>query len=81
VWRGRGLDRGQRQPLVSARENNHRTLVSYKESTSKEDPSPIWTGLWRDPRFSPRSDGGHPENALTGTLFGVTTTGSITVPA
>jgi hypothetical protein len=62
-------------------ENDHRTLVSYKESTSKIDPSPIWTGLWRDPRFSPPSDGGRPENALTGKLYGVTTTGSITVPA
>ena len=28
-----------------------------------------WTGTWRDPRFSPPSDGGRPENALTGTLF------------
>ena len=30
-----------------------------------------WTGTWREPRFSPPSDGGRPENALTGTLFDV----------
>ena len=30
---------------------------------------PTWTGTWRDPRFSPPSDGGRPENALTGTIF------------
>src|SRR4030095_9748576 len=51
----------------------YRTLVSYKEthSNAKTDPSPLWTGTWRDPRFSPPSDGGRPENALTGTLFTV----------
>ena len=54
-------------------ENDHRTLVTYKEtwSNSKIDPSPQWTGTWRDPRFSPPSDGGRPENALTGTIFQV----------
>jgi hypothetical protein len=31
----------------------------------------VWTGTWRDPRFSPPADGGKPENALTGTIFGV----------
>ena len=63
--------------------------MSYKEthSNAKTDPSPLWTGTWRDPRFSPPSDGGRPENALTGTLFTVNccmspneTTYSITVP-
>jgi len=51
----------------------YRTLVSYKEtySSRKIDPDPSWTGTWRDPRFSPPSDGGRPENALTGTLFTV----------
>jgi hypothetical protein len=51
----------------------HRTLVSYKETRNhaKIDPSPEWTGTWRDPRFSPPSDGGRPENELTGTIFGV----------
>lgn len=50
---------------------SHRTLVTYKEThdDAKTDPSPEWTGTWRDPRFSPPSDGGRPENALTGTLF------------
>ncbi|GAA4584399.1 hypothetical protein GCM10023194_24250 [Planotetraspora phitsanulokensis] len=47
-----------------------RTLVCYKETAAnaKIDPSPQWTGTWRDPRFSPPSNGGRPENALTGTL-------------
>ncbi|HEY7114975.1 MAG TPA: DUF4082 domain-containing protein, partial [Tepidisphaeraceae bacterium] len=51
----------------------YRTLVCYKESqaNAKIDPSPVWTGSWRDPRFSPPADGGRPENALTGTLYTV----------
>lgn len=51
----------------------YRTLVTYKETNagSKTDPSSTWTGTWRDPRFSPPSDGGKPENALTGTIFTV----------
>jgi hypothetical protein len=49
----------------------HRTLVCYKETwaNDKSDPSEEWTGTWRDPRFSPPSNGGKPENALTGTIF------------
>ncbi len=49
----------------------YRTLVCYKEThaNAKIDPSPEWTGTWRDPRFSPPADGGRPENALTGTIF------------
>ena len=49
----------------------YRTLVCYKETKAgaKIDPSPLWTGTWRDPRLSPPADGGRPENALTGTLF------------
>ena len=66
---------------------SHRTLVSYKEThaNAKIDPAgaSMWTGTWRDPRFSPPGDGARPENALTGQLFmvndGDTTT--ITVPA
>ena len=62
----------------------HRTLVSYKEThaNAKIDPSTSWTGTWRDPRFSPPSDGGRPENELTGTLFMVNdgATTSIAVP-
>ncbi|WP_285501440.1 DUF4082 domain-containing protein [Actinokineospora sp. NBRC 105648] len=52
-----------------------RTLVCYKETKApngqKIDPSPEWTGTWRDPRSSPPADGGRPENALVGTLFNV----------
>jgi hypothetical protein len=53
----------------------YRTLVCYKETHTsppeKIDPSAEWTGTWRDPRFSPPSDGGRPENALSGTIFTV----------
>jgi hypothetical protein len=64
----------------------YRTLVSYKEThaNAKIDPLPgVWTGTWRDPRFSPPADGGRPENALTGTIFMVNdgATGAIKVPA
>src|SRR4029077_18238855 len=50
----------------------YRTLVCYKEThaNAKIDPLPnVWTGTWRDPRFSPPADGGRPENALKGTIF------------
>ena len=58
---------------ISAPATSYRTLVTYKESkaNAKIDPDPAWTGTWRDPRFSPPSDGGRPENAVTGTLFTV----------
>ncbi|MFP8878045.1 MAG: N,N-dimethylformamidase beta subunit family domain-containing protein [Myxococcota bacterium] len=47
-------------------EDDHRTLVGYKEPIGNaEDPSPVWTGKWRDSRGE---DAGKPENALTGTL-------------
>ena len=69
----------------------HRTLVVYKETLagSKIDPAvdpvtnaPIWTGTWRDNRFSPPADGGRPENALLGQIWTVNCcTGTITVPA
>ncbi|GGO17260.1 hypothetical protein GCM10010116_34920 [Microbispora rosea subsp. aerata] len=73
-------------------ENDYRTLAVYKETHAgaKIDPTPnVWTGTWRDPRFSPPADGGKPENALTGTLFTVNCTTSddgckaipLTVPA
>jgi hypothetical protein len=62
-----------------------RTMVCYKETLdgAKIDPSPQWTGTWRDPRFSPPADGGRPENAVTGTLYAVNgyRTDSLTVPA
>src|SRR5262249_1077872 len=49
----------------------YRTLISYKESkdNAKTDPTPTWTGSWRDTRFSPPADGGRPENALSGTMY------------
>ena len=50
----------------------YRTLVSYKEThaDAKIDPQQnVWTGTWRDGRFSPPADGGRPENGLTGTMF------------
>jgi len=64
----------------------YRTLVCYKEThaNGRIDPGdpPTWTGTWRDPRFSPPSDGGRPENALTGTIFKVNSgTSGISVPA
>jgi len=30
--------------------------------------TPYMDGLWRDARFSPPADGGHPENALSGVM-------------
>lgn len=55
----------------------NRTLVCYKETLAfaKIDPSPTWTGTWRDFTLSPPSDGGLPENNLMGTLFMVNGTG------
>jgi hypothetical protein len=73
------------EPSIDGSNTPDRTLVSYKETLAgaKIDPSPQWTGTWRDPRFSPPSDGGRPENALTGTLFAVNgyRTDAISVPA
>ncbi|HVU15367.1 MAG TPA: DUF4082 domain-containing protein [Candidatus Didemnitutus sp.] len=69
----------------------YRTLVCYKEThaDARIDPldtgaaGSIWTGTWRDPRFSPPADGNRPENALTGTIFIVNgpAADSIAVPA
>ena len=58
---------------IDAAKTPNRTLVCYKEThaNAKIDPTAAWTGTWRDPRFSPPSDGGRPENALTGTIFTV----------
>ncbi|WP_202818222.1 DUF4082 domain-containing protein [Actinopolymorpha cephalotaxi] len=54
-------------------ENNYRTLVTYKETHANATIDPldptVWTGTWRDPRFSPPADGGRPENSLSGTMF------------
>ena len=76
---------GERRSTASG--TPYRTLVSYKEThaNAKIDPAgpPMWTGTWRDPRFSPPGDGGRPENSLTGQLFMVNdgNTTAITVPA
>jgi hypothetical protein len=62
----------------------YRTLVCYKEtkSTQRLDPTPTWTGTWRDPTWSPPADGGRPENALGGTIFTVNRgSAAIAVPA
>jgi len=74
------------EPSIDGSASAHRTLVSYKDThaNAKIDPLPgVWTGTWRDPRFSPPADGGRPENALTGQLFRVNAgaTGAIRVPA
>src|SRR5262245_28646285 len=47
---------------IDASGTPYRPLVCYKESKNgaKIDPSPQWTGTWRDSRFSPPSDGGRP---------------------
>jgi hypothetical protein len=61
------------QSSIDGSATAYRTLVSYKEThaNAKIDPTSTWTGTWRDPRFSPPSDGGRPENALTGTIWTV----------
>jgi hypothetical protein len=72
------------EPSIDGSNTDYRTMVVYKETIdeAKTDPSPEWTGTWRDPRFSPPSDGGRPENELTGTLFTVNCcTYSMRVPA
>ena len=52
---------------------SHRTLVAYKDTHANQpiDPTGIWTGTWRDPRFGLPPNGGRPENELTGTIFTV----------
>src|SRR3954447_19080926 len=44
---------------IDGTNTSYRTLVSYKETKdgAKIDPTSTWTGSWRDPRFSPPSDG------------------------
>lgn len=62
------------EPSIDGTSTLYRTLVCYKETHAgaKIDPLPnVWTGTWRDPRFSPPADGGRPENALLGTIFTV----------
>src|SRR5262245_13036078 len=68
------------EPSLDASSTAYHTLVTYKETiaNAKIDPAvdpitnvPIWTGTWRDPRFAGVSDGGKPENGLTGQAFTV----------
>jgi len=71
------------EPSIDGSSTGHRTLVSYKETHAgaKIDPTPTWTGTWRDSRpFNP--EGPQPENSLTGQLFMVNCcTDAIQVPA
>ncbi len=70
-------------------EDNHRTLVCYKEGTAGEgtcgtkcDPNgTTWTGTWRDGCAFPLADGCNPENALSGQISWGEGTGSIEVPS
>lgn len=60
------------EPSADPSRTPYRTLVSYKETwgNAKIDPSPEWTGTWRDPRYaSPANGGGRPENGLVGTAY------------
>ncbi|AWB91440.1 DUF4082 domain-containing protein [Aeromicrobium chenweiae] len=60
------------EPSADPEHTPGRILTSYKEtwSNDKIDPSPEWTGTWRDPRFASKLSGaGRPENGLTGTLY------------
>ena len=62
------------EPSIDGTTTDHRTLVSYKEThaEAKIDPSTEWTGTWRDPLgASLATDGGLPENGLSGTIFTV----------
>lgn len=68
-------------------EDNHRTLVCYKEGTQGEnvcgtkcDPlATTWTGLWRDGCDFPSADGCNPENSLSGQISWEDTSGAIQV--
>ncbi|MGB8385234.1 MAG: N,N-dimethylformamidase beta subunit family domain-containing protein, partial [Dermatophilaceae bacterium] len=58
------------EPSVDVSNTDYRTLVCYKETHANakiDTNTSVWTGTWRDPRFSPPADGGRPENGLTGT--------------
>ena len=57
----------------SATRRATRTRASTRDAT-------VWTGSWRDARSSPPADGGRPENALTGTLFGVAGVANDAIP-
>jgi hypothetical protein len=73
------------EPSVAGTTTPGRTLVTYKEThfdapVDPQGPS-VWTGTWRDPRFSPVGDA-RAENSLTGQFFLVNSgTTDIQVPA
>jgi len=82
------------EPSIDGAKTPYRTLVVYKDSHTTEnemgeqtegrkwDPSPEWTGTWRDANpFNP--EGPKPENALMGVIFTVNGTqeDSLRVPA
>ena len=77
------------EPSIDASATTDRTIVTYKETydgaVTDPDHPEIWTGTWRDPRFTPPTDGGRPENALMGTMFmvngAISTNRSIIIPA
>ena len=74
LQRQRGFWKTRWETSIDGSGTPYRTLVCYKEThaNAKIDPPPdVWTGTWRDPRFSPPADGGRPENALNGTIFTV----------
>lgn len=80
-----------------AAEHDRRTMVVYKEGTAAPggpdehgrcyanfvcDPSPVWTGLWRESPLSKAGNSivGEPENALSGQISWRSSTTSIQVP-
>src|SRR5258708_26668984 len=74
------------EPSIDGANTAYRTLECYKETLANagidpQDP-PTWTGICRDPRFSPPPHGVRPENSLRATLFWVLAprTHAISVP-
>jgi hypothetical protein len=73
------------EPSIAGPATGGRTLVTYKEThfdapVDPQGPS-MWTGTWRDPRFSPPGDA-RSENSLTGQFFLVNSgTTDIKVPS
>ncbi|MEZ5966822.1 MAG: DUF6605 domain-containing protein [Planctomycetota bacterium] len=79
------------EPSIDGSSTPYRTLVCYKEGTlgenvcgTKCDPSPEWTGLWRDgcaPTYDPPTNGGcRPESTLSGQYSWSGVIGAIEVP-
>lgn len=79
------------EPSIDGTNTPYRTLVCYKEGSLGEngcgfkcDPSPEWTGLWRDgcaPTYDPDTNGAcRPESLLSGQYGWNGTIGAIEVP-